>query len=124
MCEFHTGGNMFALTGKILDVLRQNWKDKIIGVATDGASNMTSCHVGVVTQIERVSNKGFFRIWCAAHQLDLIVKDRFKSMFNDSFVHVIQDNGSFEKTEEFDSKNEINISSIHRLPMAINGTFP
>ena len=90
MYESHTGDNMFALTGKILDVLCQNWKEKIIGVTTDGASNMTGCHVGLVTQIERVSNKGFFRIWCAAHQLDLIVQDRFKSMFNDSFVHVIQ----------------------------------
>ena len=51
MYESHTGDNMFALTGKILDVLCQNWKEKIIGVTTDGASNMTGCHVGLVTQI-------------------------------------------------------------------------
>ena len=105
---------MFAVTGKILDVLCPNWKEKIIGVTTDGASNMTGCHVGVVTQIARLSNKGFFRIWCAAHQLDLIVQDRFKSMFNDNFIHVVQGIfRSFEKTEEFNSKNEIDMSSLH-----------
>ena len=51
---------------------------------------MTGCHIGVDTQIELVFKKGFFCIWCADHQLDLIVQDRFKSMFNDSFIHVVQ----------------------------------
>ena len=49
MYESHTGDNMFDLTTKILDVLCPNWKDKVIGVTTDGASNMTGCHVGMVT---------------------------------------------------------------------------
>lgn len=65
-------------------------KGKFIGVITDGVSNMTGCHVGVVTQIARLFNKDFFCVWCAAHQLDLIVQDRFKSMFNDKFVHEVQ----------------------------------
>ena len=90
MYESHTGYNMFDLTTKILDVLCPNWKDKIIGATTDGASNMTGCHVGMVTQIQQVAKPGFYCIWCAAHQLDLIVQDRFKSMFDETFVHVIQ----------------------------------
>jgi hypothetical protein len=48
---------------------------------------MTGCHVGLATRIERVANAGFFRIWCAAHQLDLVVQARFKSMFKEGFVH-------------------------------------
>ena len=47
-------------------------------------------HVRVATQIQRAANDGFFRIWCAAHQLDLVMQERFKSMFNECFVHVIQ----------------------------------
>ena len=90
MYKSHTGDNMFALCRKILDVLCSNWKEKIIGVTTDGASNMTGHHVGVATQIQRAANDGFFRIWCAAHQLDLVMQERFKSMFNECFVHVIQ----------------------------------
>ena len=73
MYESYTGDNMFALCSKILDVLCSNWKEKIIGVTTDGASNMTGRHVGIVTQIQRVDNDGFYRIWCTAHQFDLVV---------------------------------------------------
>ena len=51
---------------------------------------MTGCHVGMITQIQQVTKSGFYCIWCAAHQLDLIVQDRFKSIFDDTFVHVIQ----------------------------------
>jgi hypothetical protein len=51
---------------------------------------MTCCHVGMVTQIQQVAKPGFYYIWCAAHQFDLIVQDRFKSMFDETFVHVIQ----------------------------------
>jgi hypothetical protein len=49
---------------------------------------MTGCHAGLATCIERVANAGFFCVWCAAHQLDLVVQARFKSMFNEQFVHV------------------------------------
>ena len=52
MYESHTGDNMFDLTTKILDVLCPNCKDKVIGVTADGASNMTGCHVGMLTQIQ------------------------------------------------------------------------
>ena len=90
MYESHTGDNMFDLTTKILDVLCPNWKDKVIGVTTDAASNMTGCHVGMVTQIQQVAKPGFYHIWCAAHQLDLIMQDRFKSMFDETFVNVSQ----------------------------------
>ena len=51
MYESYMGDNMFDLTTKILHVLCQNWKDKVIGVTTDGASNMTDCHVGMVRQV-------------------------------------------------------------------------
>jgi hypothetical protein len=52
MYESYTGDNMFDLRTKILDVLCPNCKDKVIGVTTIGASNMTGCHVGMVTQIQ------------------------------------------------------------------------
>ena len=51
---------------------------------------MRGYHVGTITQIQQVAKPGFYCIWCTAHQLDLIVQDRFKSMFDETFVHVIQ----------------------------------
>jgi hypothetical protein len=85
-----SGENMFNLSSNILSTLCPNWTEKLIGITTDGASNMTGCHAGLATRIERVANAGFFCVWCAAHQLDLVVQARFKSMFNERFVHVIQ----------------------------------
>ena len=41
MFERHTGENMFQLFCKLLDVLDQDWKHKLIGVTSDGARNMT-----------------------------------------------------------------------------------
>ena len=51
---------------------------------------MRGYHVGTVTQIQQVAKPGFHCIWCAAHPLGLIVQDKFKSMFDETFVHVIQ----------------------------------
>jgi hypothetical protein len=90
MYESHTGENMFDLGSKVVSTLCPNWTEKLIGITTDGASNMTGCHAWLATCIKRVANVGFFLIWCTAHQLDLVVKARFKSMFNEQFVHVIQ----------------------------------
>jgi hypothetical protein len=81
---------MFNVSSKILSTLFPNWTEKLIGITTDGASNMTGYHAGLATCIERVADAGFFCVWCVAHQLDLVVQARFKSMFNERFVHVIQ----------------------------------
>jgi hypothetical protein len=83
MYKSQTGGNMFNLSSKILSALCPKWTEKLIGITTDEASNMTGCHTGLATYIERVANAVFFRVWCAAHQLDLVVQARFKSMFNE-----------------------------------------
>jgi hypothetical protein len=88
MYESHT--NMSQLTSKILHVLCPDWQEKVIGITTDCVSNLTGCHVEMATQIEQEAKKGFFRIWCAVHQLDLTVQDRFKSIFDDQFVHLVQ----------------------------------
>ena len=68
--ESHTGENTFLLISKFLDALCEKWKKKLIGVSTDGASNMHGRHQGTVTQLDQVCLDGFYRIWCGAHQLD------------------------------------------------------
>jgi hypothetical protein len=44
----------------------------------------------MVTQLERMCGPGSYRVWCAAHQLDLLVQAGLVSMFNEEFVHRIQ----------------------------------
>jgi hypothetical protein len=95
-----------------------NWTEKIISIPTDGASIMTGCHAGLDTHIERAANAGFFCVWCAVHQFDLVVQARCKSMFNKTFVHVIY-NG-----KKIDHIDEINMSMGQLLDWLIAKRLP
>jgi hypothetical protein len=51
------------------------WRDKLIGSSTDGAPNMTGCNVGFTSLLANaVSSPAFYRVWCLAHQMDLVIK--------------------------------------------------
>ena len=65
---------MFELLSKFLNVLDENWKDKIIGATSDGAANMTGKNEGTVFYIQKVVKPGFFQFWCGLHQLDVVVQ--------------------------------------------------
>ena len=86
MHESHTGENTFLIISKFLDAMCDNWKKKMISVSTDGASNMQGHHQGAVTRLDEVCYDGFYRIWCGAHQLDLVVQAIFLKMLGNSFV--------------------------------------
>ena len=68
----------------------QQLEKKLIAVTTNSASNMKGSRVGMVMQLERMCGSGFYRVWYAAHWLDLLVQAGLSSMFNKEFVHVIQ----------------------------------
>ena len=86
MFDRHTGGYMYELFHNLFGVLDPSWKNKLIGVTTDGAANMTGRHRGVVTRIQSEAlPEGFYRIWCALHQLDIVVQNCVTKYFNDDF---------------------------------------
>jgi hypothetical protein len=73
--ESHSGESLFDHMSKFLNAMCSNWRDKLIGSTSDGAPNMTGCVQGFSTRLQRaVSSSVFYRVWCLAHQLDLIVK--------------------------------------------------
>jgi hypothetical protein len=86
MRERHTGEYMFRLMFEFLDALYPGWKSKLIGISSDGASNMTGSISGVVTRLCGVSLRGCYRVWCCAHQLDLVVQKSFSHLCNDTFI--------------------------------------
>jgi hypothetical protein len=71
MFERHSGEYIFDLFNRLLSVLDPNWRQKIVGVTTDGAANMTGSDSGAVSRIERETFQGFYRAWCGLHQLVL-----------------------------------------------------
>lgn len=82
----HTGELMFNLICQILKaLLGPVWDKKLLSVATDGAKNMTGRVQGAVTRFGNVCLPGFFRVWCANHQLDLIVQSVMTTVLQDSF---------------------------------------
>ncbi|KAI2505241.1 hypothetical protein MHU86_9143 [Fragilaria crotonensis] len=87
----HTGEVMFNMLTKFLDVLCPNWKVSMLGVATDGARNMTGRAVGVVTRLQQAMHPKcpMLRIWCGAHQLDLVMEHVMKKVVNESFFSIM-----------------------------------
>ena len=77
---------MYSLFKKLFDILDKKWRKKLIGVTTDGAANTTGRHKGVVTEIQKAAWKeGFYRVWCALYQLDIVVQISITKFFNDDF---------------------------------------
>jgi hypothetical protein len=46
----------------------------LIGSSTGGAANMTGCNVGFTSRLAREVNGKFYRVWCLAHQLGIVIK--------------------------------------------------
>ena len=88
--ESHSGDNMAIVIAKFFHALCPQRKSKLISVSTDGASNMTGRHQGVVTRLDELCinehGTGIYRIWCDAHQLDLLIQRIYTKMLNDYFI--------------------------------------
>ncbi len=70
----HFGEEMFKLLSDSLSALDPDWKMKIVGITTNGATSMTRVRKGIVSRIQAVAAKGLIRVWCRAHKLDLDLK--------------------------------------------------
>jgi hypothetical protein len=74
MFDRHTVGNIFNMLIKFFDALYGKWRAKLIGMSFDGENTMTGRHIGLVTRMIACAENPMLRIWCALHQIDLVVK--------------------------------------------------
>jgi len=65
-----------------MDALYIKWCAKLIGVSTDGENTMTGRHADVVTRLVDCADNDVLRIWCAPHQIDIVVKATAKGINN------------------------------------------
>jgi hypothetical protein len=70
----HTAEILYNLLCKFLDALYPDWRIKLLNVSLDGKNTMTGRHVGLVIRITRCAEFNVLRVWCAPHQIDIIVK--------------------------------------------------
>jgi len=73
-CFAHERASYWTIVSEFFDVLCENWKSKLIGITSNKTSSMTGHRSGVVTRLHQVSLPGCYRIWYAAHQMDLVVQ--------------------------------------------------
>ncbi len=74
MFDRHTAENIFNMLLKFLDVLYEKWRAKLIGMSSDGENMMTGRHTDLVTRMIACTENPVLRIWCALHQINLVVK--------------------------------------------------
>ncbi len=84
----HTTVNILALIVKILDVLFLMWRDKLNSVSNNGDNTMTGRHGGFVTLLEKEATNNILRVWCAPHQMDIVIKKVTKAMMDGLFYKI------------------------------------
>jgi hypothetical protein len=84
----HTAVNILVLIVKILDVLFSMWRDKLISVSSDGENTMTGHHGGLVTLLEKEVTNNILHVWCAPHQMDIVIKKVMKAMMDGLFYTI------------------------------------
>jgi hypothetical protein len=86
MFKCHFVVNIFSLIAKFMDTLYIKWRAKLIGASTNNENTMMGHHVGVVTRLVDCANNDVMRIWCAPHQIDIVVKVVAEGIDNDVWV--------------------------------------
>jgi hypothetical protein len=69
-----------------MDTMYNKWRSKLIGVWTNDQNTMTGRHAGVVTRLIACADNHVLRIWCAPHQIDIVVKAVVEAIDNGVWV--------------------------------------
>jgi hypothetical protein len=86
MFKRHTTKNMFNMVAKFLDALYGRWRDKLIEMSSDGENTMTGRRSGFVMCMVRSTSKKVLCVWCAPHQIDIIIKASTESILDGSWI--------------------------------------
>jgi hypothetical protein len=77
---------LYNLFCKFLDALYPDWRVKLLNTSSDNENTMTRHHAGFVTRIAWCAEFNVLRVWCAPHQIDIIVKSSIEGIDNDAYV--------------------------------------
>jgi hypothetical protein len=84
----HLAVNIYKMICKLLDQLCSYWRHKLLSVGMDGENTMTGWKGGFLTLMDKESANEVLRVWCPAHQMDLVIQD----------ATVMISDGAFTKT--------------------------
>jgi hypothetical protein len=88
MFNRHTTGNIFNMLVKFLDMLYDKWRAKLIGMSFDDESEntMTGRHTGLVTRMIACTENPVLHIWCALHQINLVIKSTAEELAGSEWI--------------------------------------
>ncbi len=86
MFDCHMADNIFNMLVKFLDVLYGKWRTKLIDMSFDSENTMIGRHTDLVTRMIACAKNPVFRIWCALHQIDMVVKSAAKELAGDEWI--------------------------------------
>src|SRR5208282_3242869 len=78
------------LVARFLNTICPQWRKQLIGIGSDGASVMTGHLQGVVTRMANECDHKVYRVWCGLHQLDLVLKHAYKSLWDNEVVDIMK----------------------------------
>jgi len=87
--ERHTSENLYDMIVKFLDALYPMWRRKLLSMSSDGENVMTGRHSGVVTRIAACAENKVLRVWCAPHQIDIVVKSTAEGIAGGEWVQKV-----------------------------------
>ena len=102
-----------------------DWKSKLIGFCSDGAS-VNMGHVRGVSTLLKQQSPWIISVWCLVHRLELAVKDAFKSTYMDTVIEILTSiyyfyKGSAKRNREAQELAEI-MDDHFLKPAKCNGT--
>ncbi|CAK9230888.1 unnamed protein product [Sphagnum troendelagicum] len=86
MFDCHTTDNIFNMLVKFLDALYGKWRAKLISMSSDNENTMTGRHTNLFTRMIACIENPVLRIWCALHQIDLVVKSTAEELAGDEWI--------------------------------------
>ena len=74
---------------EFIDAIYPYWRVKLHNASKDGENTMTGRHAGLVTRIARCAELNVLRVWCALHQIDIIVKSATESINGGAYIKYV-----------------------------------
>jgi hypothetical protein len=82
----HSAVNICKMICKLFNQLCSFWRHKLLLVSTDGENTMTGWKGRFVTLMDKESANEVQRVWCPAHQMDLVIHDATVMISDDTFT--------------------------------------